>query len=272
MTAMTSTPAAIALHPVPARGAIVREQIAAVGIALRKERNAFLGVLAAFAVLAIWSAFRARTEFHQASIDYGPAATIPMTLIALLIPFGVWRSEDRARRAYHWTMPVARTEHTLVKTFAGWLWLMGGVAVYLVTLAVLGVVMRAVSGASPERVASMWEWLVPFTSVTIAYLLTSVAIIGSAHAWRWIGGTIIGYFIVLLVLEVLELRDVKRAVQLIVDGTYGLSAAIFGNVNTVHVGHRFFVGDPTRWLGATLLWGALTGVALWLAARRHADD
>lgn len=268
---MTAT-ASITLHPVPARGIVVREQIAAVGIALRKERNTFLGVLAAFAVLCIWSAFRARTEFHQASIDYAPGATVPMTLIALLIPFGVWRSEDRARRAYHWTMPVARAEHTLTKVFAGWLWLMGGVALYLVTLAVLGVVMRAISGASPQHVADAWEWLVPFTSATIAYLLTSIAIVGSAHAWRWIGGVIVGYFITLLVLDVLDLRDAKHAVGLIVDGTYGLAAAIFGQVNTVHIGHRYFVGDPVRWLAVTLLWSALTGASMWLAARRHADD
>jgi hypothetical protein len=195
-----------------------------------------------------------------------------MSLIALLIPFGVWRSEDRARRAYHWAMPVARAEHTLIKTFAGWLWLMGGVALYLVTLALLGVVMRAITGAGVDRVPAMWEWLVPFTSATIAYLLTSIAIVGSAHAWRWIGGVIVGYLIALLVCEVLELPDVQRTIKLLMDGTYGLSAAIFGNVNTAYTGHTHYVGDPARWLGATLLWGALVGAGTWLAARRHGGD
>lgn len=263
-----TTPTSIALHPMPARGSIVREQIAAVGIAIRKERNTFLGILAAFAALAIWSAFRARTEFHQASIDYAPGATIPMTLIALLIPFGVWRSSDRERRGYDWAMPVAQSTHTIIRMLAGWLWLMLGVAIYLAVIVLFQVVMIAIMGGSVSVNVPAWQWLVPFTSVSIAYLLTSTAMIGSEHPWRWIGGIIIGYLIAMLVLEVLKLQDMRYALQQVVGGYYGLAAAIFGDLRAPHE----FASSSSRWLVATLIWGVLSIAGVWLAARRHSTS
>ena len=262
-----------ALHPVPEQSAVVKEQVEAVSIAIRKEQIAFLVTLAVVVLLGIYSVLRGGDHpgpGHE-GIDYSPGVTIPMTLVALLIPFGVWRSSDRERRGYDWAMPVAQSTHTIIRMLAGWLWLMLGVAIYLAVIVLFQVVMIAIMGGSVSVGVPAWQWLVPFTSVSIAYLLTSTAMIGSEHPWRWIGGIIIGYLIAMLVLETLRMPDVRYVLQQIVSGTYGLGAAIFGDVRD-HTAHGPAPADPTRWLGATAIWGALAIVGVWLAARRHSTS
>lgn len=268
MTASTVT-VAPALHPVPERGAVVKEQIGAVSIAIRKEQLFFVGTLAAFVLLGIYSALRGNVH-GQGKLEYGPAATIPMTLVALLIPFGVWRASDRERRAYDWSMPVAQSTHTIIRMLAGWLWLMLGVAVYLVVLIGIEVVMVHIAGGWLTNSIPAWQWLVPFTAVSLAYLLTSIPIIGSEHPWRWIGGILIGYPIALLVLDMLELHGLNQALQNLFAGYYGLGTAIFGDVSGK--GHEIPGGDPSHWLVATALWGVPVIVGVWLAARRHSTS
>lgn len=272
MTASTSAVAASApaLHPVPERSGIVKEQIEAVSIAIRKEQYAFIGTLVAFLVLGVYGAIThgaGRSDGH-ASMEFGPAAVVPMSIIALLIPFGVWRASDRERRAYDWAMPIAQDTHALIRTFAGWLWLMLGVALYIVFVLAIQAIVVVMSGGSLALHVPAWFWLVPFTATTIAYLLTSIAIIGSEHPWRWIGGIIVGYLAAQLVLDIVRLPDVKRALQQIVGGHYGLTAAIFGDLRMPYD----VTPNADRWLGAMLLWGALAIVGVWLAARRHSTS
>jgi hypothetical protein len=257
---------AVALHPVPEQSVVVKEQIESVSIAIRKEQIAFLVTLA----VVVLRGGHSHTPGNE-GIEYGPAATIPMTLVALLIPFGVWRSSDRERRAYDWAMPVAQSTHTIVRMLAGWLWLMLGVAIYLAVIVLFQVVMVGILGGSMRVDVPAWQWLAPFTSVSIAYLLTSIAMIGSEHPWRWIGGIIIGYLIAMLVLETLRMPDVRYVLQQIVSGTYGLGAAIFGDVRD-HTAFGPAPADPTRWLGATAIWGVLSIAGVWLAARRHSTS
>jgi hypothetical protein len=268
MAAPAQTPA---LHPVPERGAIVREQIDAVSIAIRKEQWFFLGTLVVFLLLAIYSALSGHSGQHgHADLEYGPAATVPVSLIALLIPFGVWRASDRERRAYDWVMPVEQSTHTIIRMLAGWLWLMLGVVLYLVFLMGTEALIVLITGGSIALHVPAWQWLVPFTAASIAYLLTSIPIIGSEHPWRWIGGVIIGYVVALIILDIVHMQDLNRALQKVVSGFYGLNAAIFGDVSVRP--HGFSDADPTRWLGATALWGVLAIVGVWLVARRHSTS
>ena len=264
---------AAALHPVPEQSVVVKEQIEAVSIAIRKEQIAFLVTLAVVVLLGIYSVLRGGHSHTPGNegIDYGPAVTIPMTLVALLIPFGVWRSSDRERRAYDWAMPVAQSTHTIIRMLAGWLWLMLGVAIFLAVIVLLQVVMVGILGGSMRVDVPAWEWLAPFTSVSIAYLLTSIAMIGSEHPWRWIGGIIIGYWIAMLVLAILKLHGIAAVPHTIVSGYYGLTAAIFGDVG-IPGSHDMMAADPSRWLGATLIWGVLSIAGVWLAARRHSTS
>lgn len=270
MTASTAAAPARtpALHPVPERSTIVREQIDAVSIAIRKEQWFFLGTIAVFLLLAIYSALSGHSGQHgHASLEYGPGAAIPMSLVALLIPFGVWRASDRERRAYDWVMPVEQSTHTVVRMLAGWAWLMLGVVLYLIFLMGIEMLVVLLTGGSLGIDVPAWQWLVPFTAASIAYLLTSIAMIGSEHPWRWIGGIVVGYAVALLILNIVHLEDVNRALQKIVVGFYGLNAAIFGEVSVRP--HGLADGDPKRWLGATAIWGALAIVGVCLAARRH---
>ena len=245
----------------------MKEQIAAVSIAIRKEQWFFVGTLIAFLILAVYGALTHGQSHGQGDMDFGPAAIIPMSLVALLIPFGVWRAGDRERRAYDWAMPIAQSTHTIVRMLAGWLWLMLGVVTYIVFILAVEVIVIGASGGSLSLHVPAWIWLTPFTATTIAYLLTSIAIIGSEHPWRWIGGIVVGYLASLLVLQIVHMPDVGRALQQIFSGYYGLAAAIFGDIHTINDTPHF-----ERWLGATALWGALAIVGVWLAARRHSTS
>jgi hypothetical protein len=46
-------------------------------------------------------------------------------------PIVVWRGEERFGASFLWTLPVDRWRHALAKVFAGWVWLMGGVALFV---------------------------------------------------------------------------------------------------------------------------------------------
>jgi hypothetical protein len=148
--------------------------------------------------------------------------------------------------------------------------MMLGVVLYLAFLIGTEAVIVLITGGSLGLHVPAWQWLVPFTAASIAYLLTSIPIVGSEHPWRWIGGVIIGYVIALLVLDIVKLHDLNRALQKIVSGYYGLDAGIFGDVSVRPYG--LSDADPTRWLGATALWGAIAIVGVWLAARRHSTS
>jgi len=277
MTAMTT----IALHPVPRRAVVAREQLRAVGVALRREGVLFLGALAILAALAIVATVRsAGVPTHHANFTYGLGAAIPVALVGFFLPFSVWRAEDPSRRAYLWSMPVARGPHTVMKVASGWLWLMVAVAVYLLVFAGFIVLLPIIaSEAIPtDAWAAAWEWMVPFTAASVAYLIGSIAVVGSDHPWRWMGGVGILYVVVLLFLNQLGLSEVQRALGSVTNGYVGLYAAIFGNVQVVrhagpvaaHLGHLEAMrhGDPSivRWLSATAVWGAAGIISVWLVS------
>lgn len=259
----------IALHPVPRWKTVAKEQINAAGVALRTESILFLCALGVIAVLVIINAVHAVGQPNsRPDVVFGPAGTIPITLVGFVLPFSVWRSEDPARRSYHWSMPVARVPHTLMKTVAGWLWLMAAVVVYLLFIVVLGQVVAHIGGyAGSQHHVPAWQWIIPFTSATIAYLLGSTAIIASDHPWRWIMGVVVAYAIISMVLDALDWNGAARAWDGIVNGYYGVRAAIFG-----HVRARYAGASAARWIGATAIWGALGIITLAGALLRRGDE
>ena len=260
---MTAPP----LHAVPATNAVAREQLRAVGHAVRVEVLLVLGLLLVFLVLSVLTAIRAANDPNMnVGFMYGPAACIPTSILALLLPFGVWRGEEPSRRDYHWSMPVDQTRHTLAKVFFGWAWLMLLVVAYVVFLLLLWANATFLAG-EPVRVgASLWEWFVPFTAATIAYLLTSVVVVGSDNPWRWIFGAALVFVLVLAFLSAMSLGQVSRAETSILNGYLGLNAAIFGQVDGIG---RHAPPNVGRWLGAAALWGGIAGAGLWAVSARR---
>ncbi|HSU95595.1 MAG TPA: hypothetical protein VLI40_00105 [Gemmatimonadaceae bacterium] len=273
----------ISLHPTPSSRTVATEEFRAVGLALRTEAIFFVAALVVFGVIIVAAAVRFAHGDHSPNarmgFRYDSSGAIPMFLVGLLIPFGVWRSEDPARRSYHWSMPVARGPHTVMKLLSGWGWLMIATILYLLfVIAVAYSVSMITGGEAWQRSTPAWEWAVAFTAPTLGYLLTSIAVIGSDHPWRWIGGILIGYGVLLAVLKSFGMDDFVRALNAISDGRYGLNAALFG---TVTDGARGITVGVTRetmatmrmgtWVLAMPLWLIGSAIAVTIASYRHRE-
>ena len=271
----------ITLHTAPRTRVIAVEQFRAVGLALRNEAIFFVSALFVFGVIAIAGAVRFTETAHgpnaHMGFHYSAAGAVPMFLVALLLPFGVWRSEDPARRAYHWSMPVARGPHTLMKVLSGWGWLMIATMAYLLYVVVVASLVGKITGEHAwQGTTPAWEWLVAFTAPTIGYLLTSIPVIGSDHPWRWIGGVVIGYTILIALLQSFGMVEIANALNTISNGRYGLNAALFGST---HDGARGVTIGVTReamsalrmstWIIAMPIWMAASAVAVAVTSYRH---
>jgi hypothetical protein len=72
----------------------------------------------------------------------------------------------------------------------------------------------------------------------------------------------------LLFTDALGARETQEAIQRVVEGYYGLQAALFGEVE----GTRYGPPSAARWLAATLLWGAGAAAAVGVAAYRRREE
>ena len=282
---------ATSLHPTPSDGTIATEEFRAVRLALRTEMIFFIAALLLFAALVIGSAIRfVHTHEEPASrmgFRYDTAGAIPMFLVGLLIPFGVWRSEDPSRRAYHWSMPVARGPHTIMKLLAGWGWLMIGTAVYLLFIVGIATAVGGITGEPAwDGTTPAWAWIAAFTTPTIGYLLTSIAVIGSDHPWRWIGGILIGYGVLMGVFKSFGMEDLAIALKTISDGRLGIQTALFGTITdaartmvvggggAAHQRMTIEMADSLKmstWILAMPLWIIASAIAVTIASYRHRE-
>lgn len=258
---MTTT----ALHSRPASGTVAKEQFNSVGLALKTEAMFFIGALILFAVLVIYSLIRnmhvSPDHIHDNAIRYGVGAAFPLFALALLTPFGVWRSEEPSRRAYHWSMPANRGPHTLGKFVSGWVWLMIATIIYLLFIVALSWTVSTISG-QPANIsnAPAWEWAIAFTAPTLAYALISVPVIASEHSVRWIVGIIIGYLLLSGVARTLGYVQISDWVRSIWAGWYGLKSGLFA------IG-----GGKPSWLAAMSLWTIGAVIAVIIASYRHRE-
>ena len=196
---------------VPAMKAVWTEQLRVVGLAIRRE-GALAAVVLALGSLAL-VAF-SRMPVLQAIVDQGEVGELVFdpgeppwgffaVLAALLLPLVVWKGERRFGDTPLWSLPVAHRRHALLKVAVGWVWLMAilGAALVWVTLTVLAsggalgvdevrlLILDPVgaTAGTPGATESVswttpwWEWALPFTSATAAYLLASTLVLGVAE-------------------------------------------------------------------------------------------
>lgn len=270
---------AIAMHPAPRWRDLAVEQVRSVGLLLRVV-GILLGVsLLIYAGVAIrvsinaHNALLARHFNGGPSFSYTPEVSSLITYLALLLPALMWHDESPRRRMYHVAMPVGRSTHAMTKAFAGWVWLMAGTAAFLLTVVAVDAITKGILGTVGGRtpVILAWEWLVPFTSVTIAYAFASAAAIGAETPVVWIVGPPLLYAAVSIAVGTLGLQAQAESMLKLFTGYYGLSASMGGWIGGMDAaGHATGFPSVERWVSASLLWGAAAAVTLVVISRRRA--
>ena len=217
---------------VPAMKAVWIEQLRAVGLAIRRE-GALAGVMLAIGSLALVVFARVPVVFDPGEPPWGFVAV----LAALFFSVVVWKGERRFGDTPLWSLPVDHRRHALLKVAAGWVWLMAilGAALVWVTLTVLasgGVLgidevrllildpvgaTAGTPGATESVVwtTQWWEWALPFTSTTAAYLLASTLILATARPLFWAAGLWVAAAVVVGVAEAWDIGWIHRTAELV---------------------------------------------------------
>ena len=296
---------AAALHaPTPRPRDVVRAQIRAVGSAFRRPAIlvATLGTLTAVLVTTAFVGTGSAIEFHPYRYEL-------FGVLGVLLPIRIWMGAERLGNGLLWTLPVDRRWHALAKVFAGWIWLIGVVALFVFALLALTLLsggsviadesLRLVSSeafrsgttidASVVRTVR-WTphplyWLVPFTAATGTYLLASALALGTRHPALWIAGTLLALFVVQGVSEDVNAEWLAtppgRMLLGLFDGPYGFDALLTARTGsskteaTLPGGETVVVWkalpDLRQWATATLLWSGAGLAGLWAAASRHRE-
>ena len=292
------------LHATPRLRDVLVEQVRVVGLSLRWLGVATLVVLVAAAAL-LWTELLA----HGRVIAFHPEQVLIPGPVALLLPVLVWRNEDRYGDGFLWTLPVDRRQHAVAKVCAGWVWLMGGVVLFVLWLVALSLLsggrllaeetrgfleatpFPAPGTIDPNAIGTVrWTprpllWLVPFTAATAMYLLASAVMLGPRRPLRWVLGTVLGFFLLVGLAEATSSRWLldapNRYLRPIFIGPYGLDTVLTARTEFLKVGTTLASGESVivwrglpnlrEWALATLLWTGAGLLALWTAASRHRD-
>lgn len=267
----------VTLHPMPRRRDVLLEQVRIVGLGLRRE-----ALIAALVLGIVTLAIASEIASGGPAMRLDSDSSGPISVAAFLFPFAVWRGERRFGPAFLWTLPVDRRRLALAKVFAGWVWLMAALAVFLLWLIALALLSGA-TAIPPTAVPQSLRWLVPFTGATAMYLLGSALVLGLRHPLRWLLGTAGVFFLLATLSEVLgrtesgELRLVawSGVLRWAVYGPYGLhtllsSSGFFSAAENAAAAWQK-LPHLAQWATATFLWLGAGLAALWAAASRHGE-
>jgi hypothetical protein len=239
----------IALHPAPDWRAVAREQFRATASLGRSEGALFLATALAVLTAMVTAHYRSGLLI---SFGYNYGASSVSAVVAFLMSAVIWRDEAIERRAYHWTMPLSRRRHTLLKTLAGLAWVLIGIAVYIALIAGAALVSRY----PLSELGAAWELIAAFTSAAILYLLGSAAFVGSKRPGHWVLGVSVIYILTWIVAS-RPTGFVGRFFQRITSGELGM----------VHV----VLGPAAMWWRATLFWAVVASLVYAVAVTRHRD-
>lgn len=303
------------LHPKPRWSAVAREQFRAVGLATRRDWLLFGLGLGGLTVLFALLYARARAEGGSFSFDFTPGVAIPLTVLGFIAPLSVWKAQEPSRRGYLWSLPPERGGHTLLRNFNGWVWFMALIAVYMLwallmawaTGGDIGISQSTVmlaelprvdipSEESIQRVRAVmgedsnflrlrwavpgWQWAVPFVAATAMYLLGSIIALASDHPMRWLGGILVGLFLLAAVVDATEWHGLIAVLESISDGRYGTNMLFDGNRGvaqqfTTRAGETVVLTvarpDLATWLATAAIWLGLGTAGTLVVAFRHQE-
>jgi hypothetical protein len=289
-----------ALHSTPGARDVLLTQVRAVGLALRRP------AIVATALVAVATLLMTAEVLGGEVIEFHPEHQVLPGMLGLLLPIGVWMGEERFGAGFLWTLPVDRRWHGLAKVFAGWVWLMAAVALFVLWLLAItflsgGTVFTeetrrvlpsfsfATSTFDPSAVQDVrWTpepllWLVPLTAATGTYLLASALALGTRHPLRWILASLPGLFVFAFAFAAANSRinGPDPVLDALFYGPYGVDALLTARTESLQVGATLSTGervvvwralpDVSQWATATLLWTGAGLVALGAAACRHRE-
>lgn len=254
------------LHPTPAWRTVAAEQVRVVGIRLR---TSFLLLGLAFLILCVavlneaWSVRQTNLGgmgHAEMRVGFSPEMSVVFAVLAILSALLAWQDAEPPRRAYFLSMPVVGHVHLLTKALAGLVWEAALTAAFLAGFGVLGAIAVQLAGntGTPPTPVYAWEWGVPFTAMAIAYALSSAAAIGSRLPAIWIL-IVPAYGAVIGLLWLAGMPHASSVAATVWSGYYGLSAALSGHIEAVHVARAYSYPSWGRWLGTAGLWGAVSG-------------
>ena len=238
----------VTLHPEPRFRDVVLQQIRIVGLNLRIVALV-IAIVLGFGTLVIVS------EILGGGPGFDAREMFPTPLITFLLPFAVWRGENRFGPALLWTFPVDRRRLALARVFAGLVWTMAALAFFVTWLFVLALLAHAPVLHVVTRV--------PVTASIGTYLLGSAVVLGLRHPLRWLFGAAGVLFLMGNLSEALER---KHGVQTLL----GSSALYFAAEDA----GAFWDTLPglARWSIATSLLLGAGLIALWAATSRHKEN
>ena len=288
----------------PAFRAVWREQLHVVGLSIRREAVLTAMLLGLFCVAAVVTARVPAVstwlggDFANFRLDPAePGFGLIGVFAALLFPLLVWKGERPFGDTPIWSLPVDHRRHALTKVAAGWVWLMvflvgALLSVVLATLAgggALGVdevrqllidpagfpgpgatgATRAVSWTTP-----WWEWVLPFTSATAAYLLASALLLATAYPFRWavVLFVLTQVSVEIITSEYVQIGWLRRAVDLVEWFVGGEDFVTYVRLPTTRF-TRAWVLLPSvgMWVASAAFWISL-GFACVVAASSRARD
>ena len=186
----------------------------------------------------------------------------PFHLFAILAAFAwaltLWSDEGPGDRAYHWSLPVGRPGHDLIRVAAGGAWMLA--------VGATGVLAWSLGGTLLSRMTitpgAPGELLVAASGVCLGYLLGSVPALLCDRPLRWTAGSVLGYAVGTGVLMEIAKRWVwlaplPEALASVWNGELGLRSAVFAHVH--------IQGDTSGWLVDTYTSQPGLALFLWIA-------
>lgn len=239
----------LTLHPTPRWRDVVHEQVRIVGLSLRPVALVVAVVLGVGTVMVLGDMLRGGPGFDSRE-------TFPTALISFLFPFAVWRGERRFGPDFLWTLPVDRRRLALAKVFAGWVWLMAALAVFVSWLLALALLARATPDHHVLRI--------PFMATIAMYLFGSALVLGLRHPLRWLFGAAGVLFLMGTLSDVLSRPDDR-------EWRYVPGAADFFSAVQHAAAVWSTLPDLIQSAITTFLWLGAGLAALWIAASRHRE-
>jgi hypothetical protein len=277
-------------------GALFAREIVNVGHAERREFALAAIGLAGTLLLVTVTAVR----YHE-PLMLLPELLYPSLVVALFLPWLVWKGDAPFGHAYLWTLPVRRQQAAAAKIAAGALWLLLAMLLALALLAAMalatgggiglaevrlvGPFSRGLAAATPTPWSTpLWMWVVPFGAALTLYAASSAVFLGLRSPVRSVGAVAVA--VTLLVVFAVNLgpgnalyEGLGRFGQTVFSGQWGLDFVLTGGVATLSEeidvpgpGSRdLWAALPTagRWAASLLVWFGAALIALVLALRRH---